>query len=262
MGGGPLLAPAHLARGAAAIGDGRNGDAYEYLWPIFDESAPAFHRFMRWSGLLDSRGRRHERTSSTPSATVIAELDGSRFAVTDRFSRRLASATPLVASMRRHKPLRGGNHHRFEGVSVSAARTLFSLVAGSAGSDVAPTHGFRFARRSHCSTRSVRALGRTGEAGASGHRREARPTHARRPRSPDRARASDSRACGCGLTNREIGERMFLSHRTIGSHLYRIFPKLDISSRAQLRDAPRGGARGRRNSRLTEEKLAVEGHDS
>jgi len=30
---------------------------------------------------------------------------------------------------------------------------------------------------------------------------------------------------------------LFLSHRTIGSHLYRIFPKLGIISRAQLRDA-------------------------
>jgi DNA-binding NarL/FixJ family response regulator len=40
-----------------------------------------------------------------------------------------------------------------------------------------------------------------------------------------------------GLTNREIGERLFLSHRTIGGHLYRIFPKLGIAGRAQLRDA-------------------------
>jgi DNA-binding CsgD family transcriptional regulator len=40
-----------------------------------------------------------------------------------------------------------------------------------------------------------------------------------------------------GLTNREIGERLYLSHRTIGSHLYRIFPKLGITSRAQLRDS-------------------------
>jgi DNA-binding CsgD family transcriptional regulator len=31
-----------------------------------------------------------------------------------------------------------------------------------------------------------------------------------------------------GLSNREIGERLFLSPRTIGSHLYRIFPKLGI----------------------------------
>ena len=40
-----------------------------------------------------------------------------------------------------------------------------------------------------------------------------------------------------GLTNREIGERLYLSHRTIGSHLYRIFPKLGVTSRAELRDA-------------------------
>jgi DNA-binding CsgD family transcriptional regulator len=37
-----------------------------------------------------------------------------------------------------------------------------------------------------------------------------------------------------GLSNREIGERMFLSPRTIGSHLYRIFPKLKVTSRAHL----------------------------
>jgi DNA-binding NarL/FixJ family response regulator len=40
-----------------------------------------------------------------------------------------------------------------------------------------------------------------------------------------------------GLTNREIGQRLYLSHRTVGSHLYRIYPKLDITSRFQLRDA-------------------------
>ena len=37
-----------------------------------------------------------------------------------------------------------------------------------------------------------------------------------------------------GLTNREIGAKLYLSHRTIGSHLYRVFPKLGITSRAQL----------------------------
>lgn len=29
-----------------------------------------------------------------------------------------------------------------------------------------------------------------------------------------------------GLTNKEIGERLFLSHRTVATHLYRVFPKL------------------------------------
>jgi len=40
-----------------------------------------------------------------------------------------------------------------------------------------------------------------------------------------------------GLTNRQIAERLYLSHRTVGAHLYRIFPKLGVTSRAGLRDA-------------------------
>jgi DNA-binding CsgD family transcriptional regulator len=40
-----------------------------------------------------------------------------------------------------------------------------------------------------------------------------------------------------GLTNKQIGERLSLAHRTIGAHLYRIFPKLGISSRAALHEA-------------------------
>ncbi|MGK5739376.1 helix-turn-helix transcriptional regulator [Micromonospora sp. URMC 103] len=42
---------------------------------------------------------------------------------------------------------------------------------------------------------------------------------------------------GSGLTNKQIGEKLFLSHRTVGTHLYQIFPKLGITSRAALRDA-------------------------
>ena len=40
-----------------------------------------------------------------------------------------------------------------------------------------------------------------------------------------------------GLTNKQIGERLYLSHRTVAAHLYQIFPKLGITSRAALRDA-------------------------
>jgi DNA-binding CsgD family transcriptional regulator len=40
-----------------------------------------------------------------------------------------------------------------------------------------------------------------------------------------------------GLTNKQIGQRLFLSHRTVAAHLYRVFPKLGITSRAALRDA-------------------------
>ena len=40
-----------------------------------------------------------------------------------------------------------------------------------------------------------------------------------------------------GLTNSEIGARLFLSTRTIEWHLRKVFAKLSISSRRQLRDA-------------------------
>jgi ATP/maltotriose-dependent transcriptional regulator MalT len=49
---------------------------------------------------------------------------------------------------------------------------------------------------------------------------------------------------GAGFTNPEIGSRLFISPRTVEWHLRKVFPKLGISSRQQLRDAlpdPRGG---------------------
>jgi DNA-binding CsgD family transcriptional regulator len=40
-----------------------------------------------------------------------------------------------------------------------------------------------------------------------------------------------------GLSNRRIGIELHISHRTVGYHLHRIFPKLGITSRSQLRAA-------------------------
>lgn len=46
-----------------------------------------------------------------------------------------------------------------------------------------------------------------------------------------------ARAAAAGLTNREIGAKLLLSPRTVGFHLHKIFPKLGITTRTQLRDA-------------------------
>jgi DNA-binding NarL/FixJ family response regulator len=37
-----------------------------------------------------------------------------------------------------------------------------------------------------------------------------------------------------GMTNKEIGARLFLSHRSVAAHLHRIYPKLGITSRVTL----------------------------
>ena len=44
------------------------------------------------------------------------------------------------------------------------------------------------------------------------------------------------RLASAGLTDREIGDRLFLSPRTVSSHLYRSYPKLGVATRHQLRD--------------------------
>jgi ATP/maltotriose-dependent transcriptional regulator MalT len=44
-----------------------------------------------------------------------------------------------------------------------------------------------------------------------------------------------ARMAADGMSNREIGQALYLSHRTIGSNLYKVFPKLGVASRAELR---------------------------
>jgi DNA-binding NarL/FixJ family response regulator len=47
-----------------------------------------------------------------------------------------------------------------------------------------------------------------------------------------------------GLTNKQIAAKLALSPRTVSTHLYRIFPKLGVESRAGLRDAMNGAGSG------------------
>jgi DNA-binding NarL/FixJ family response regulator len=77
--------------------------------------------------------------------------------------------------------------------------------------------------------RARRELGATGEA-----------SRARNVNSVDELTPQElqiARLAADGLSNREIGERLYLSHRTVGFHLYHVYPKLGISSRAQLHAA-------------------------
>ncbi|MEU2228473.1 LuxR family transcriptional regulator [Streptomyces sp. NPDC018347] len=50
------------------------------------------------------------------------------------------------------------------------------------------------------------------------------------------------RLAALGLTNREIGDRLEVSPRTVASHLYKVFPRLGVSSRRELARALRDTA--------------------
>lgn len=80
---------------------------------------------------------------------------------------------------------------------------------------------------------------------------ELRASGRREPRSADRVNdrwaqltpqeKAVVRLAAEGLTNREIGERLYLAPRTISAHLYHTFPKLGVTSRAQLARLNPGG---------------------
>ena len=67
------------------------------------------------------------------------------------------------------------------------------------------------------------------EAGETSDTSKFRPRNALTPQELEIARLA-----AAGLSNKDIGRQLYLSHRTVGGHLYRVFPKLDITSRAQL----------------------------
>ncbi|MFJ3672479.1 AAA family ATPase [Streptomyces sp. NPDC090106] len=78
-------------------------------------------------------------------------------------------------------------------------------------------------------TAELRASGERADSGAG-----PRPAAARELLTGQELRVAE--LAGRGLSNREIGELLDLSPRTIGAYLYRIFPRLGVTARAQLAD--------------------------
>jgi len=76
--------------------------------------------------------------------------------------------------------------------------------------------------------RAANELRATGQVRLTGHRLDSVLT----PQEREIAELAAS-----GLSNKQIGERLYLSHKTVANHLGRAFPKLGIASRAGLRDA-------------------------
>jgi DNA-binding CsgD family transcriptional regulator/tetratricopeptide (TPR) repeat protein len=232
-----LICMIAFARGVTWLGAGRPAMALEHLTRVFDRSDPAFHeaaRFMSITYLADAAWQSGQRqvavaildelealAQRTPSPTLHAGLMYARPVLAqDDTAERLYNAA--LGSDLRHHPFDharlqlayGAWLRRQRRVSESrrplrAARQVFDALA--------------------CVPWGERAR---QELRASGEQSRPRIPGARDQLSPQELQIAQLAADG--LTNREIGQRLYLSHRTVGSHLYRIFPKLDITSRAQL----------------------------
>jgi len=232
-----LICMIAFARGVTWLGAGRPAVALEHLTRVFDRNDPAFHeaaRLMSITYLADAAsqsGQRHVAVpildelqalaQRTPSPTLHAGLMYARPVLApDDAAERLYDVA--LGSDLRHHPF---DHARLQ-LAYGAWLRRRRRVSESRGP-------LRAARQVFDALGCVPWAERARqELRASGEQSRPRIPGARDQLSPQELQIAQLAADG--LTNREIGQRLYLSHRTVGSHLYRIFPKLDITSRAQL----------------------------
>jgi DNA-binding CsgD family transcriptional regulator len=241
MGANPMLALVALARGRRALAFERYAEAYEHLGRLFDSADVAYQPFVRgwaladlvdaalhgdgdldvvrgflaeWEQIAAATAAPHLDVQLKYAAAVLADVA----AAEERFRIAITSAAatwPFYAARAR---LAYGTWLRRQR-RLAESRTPLREAAQSFDA----LGLLRFAERAR---RELRA------SGESARRRVPEAWAQLTPQELQIAQLAAE-----GLSNREIGERLYLSHRTVGSHLYRLFPKLGVTSRAQLRDA-------------------------
>jgi DNA-binding CsgD family transcriptional regulator/tetratricopeptide (TPR) repeat protein len=241
LGATPLLALTAFARGRLALAGERFGEAHEHFLRIFDPTSVAFHPFVQGWALADL-------------ADAAVRGDGDVDAVRTYLSEWKQIATATTAP---HLQVQVAYTAAILAPDATAERHFRAAIAAAqpdwpfyvARAQLAYGVWLRRRRRMTQSRAPLREAAETFDAlgllryaersrrelRASGETVRARGPEAWAQLSPQELQIAQLAAEG--LSNREIGEQLYLSHRTVESHLYRLFPKLGVTSRAQLRDA-------------------------
>ncbi|WP_405152084.1 AAA family ATPase [Sphaerisporangium sp. NBC_01403] len=228
------------ALGLLALGEGASGEAFAELMRLVDRDSPRSNDFIAFAMLPDLVEAAVGAGHPEPAQRVAAAMEprtggvGGPAALARRHRCRAILSDDSHAESHYRSALAGGG---LDQRPFDRART--ELLYGE------------WLRRNHRRTEAqplLRAAGETFDAvgAAPWARRAVAQFRAAGGAVPHRSRAvaallspqelEVARLASEGLSNREIGSRMHLSPRTVGSHLYRAFPKLGISARAELRD--------------------------
>ena len=239
MGVKPLLALVELARGRNALLRGDQSVAYDHLKRISNSKDIAYHMYARFwivADLVEAAIQSgHEQEARDAIATLEPVAAQSRSPVLEiglRFAR------ALVASDTEAEGLFQAAITEDTSLPLMVARTQLAFglwlrrqrrIAESRGPLRAARDSFQAMGATPLVERASRELRASGESSPK-----------RLPRASDRLTPQElqiAQMAAGGMSNREIGQSLFLSHRTVGFHLYRLFPKLGITSRNQLRGA-------------------------
>ena len=234
------LADVQLARGMASLGAGNYADAHDQLWRVFDRGDAA-HHYMKSLWAIGDLAEASVHTGDADAARVLLrELEPAA---------ELTPAPRIQVAMRHARALLAEPHEATALYAAALDADLTSWPFARARLQLALGTWLRRHRRvaeSRAPLRAARdafdALGivpwgerARQELRASGESSRRRAPDARDELSPQELQIAQM--AGEGLSNREIGQQLYLSHRTVGSHLYRVYPKLGITSRSELREA-------------------------
>ena len=236
------VAAVQAARGLSALGAGRYEAAYEHLRHTFTPGDLACHYVQRCWAVADlaeaavhsghrEQARAHVSEAAraaerTPSPFLQAGLAYARLMLVgaDEAERHFETAVNVeLASwpfFRARAQLAYGAWLRRQRRITESRRPLRAACTAFDALGTAP-----WAKRAR---QELRAAGQADLA--------ARPAEAG-VLSPQERQIAEMAARG--MSNREIGQQLYLSHRTVATHLYRIFPKLGITSRFQMPQALR-----------------------
>lgn len=226
----PVLATVQLARSLAALGEGRYADAFAAIRRVHDPADPA-HQLALRRYVLPELVEAATRSGNTDVARkIVDELD-------------TATGSPALAT--------GLRYARALLAEDDEAEALFeaALDAKSSPWDRARTRlafgaWLRRQRRAAAARPHLKAAKEAFEAfgtkdWAQRAAEELRASGESRNGSGELTEheLTIARMAADGLTNKEIGERLHLSHRTVSTHLHRIFPKLGVTARTELGQA-------------------------
>ena len=237
MGANPLLAIVELARGRTALAGERFHEAYQHLRRIFDVDDIAHQPFLCGWALAD-----------ITDAAVHAGEDLHRVRHEIAEWEIIAASTGaghLQAQLAYVRPILAADQDAYDLFNAAVASTV-DWPHYRARTQLAFGEWLRRQRRAVESRFPLRdaanlfdALGMTRSGDRARRELRASGESIRRttPTAWDQLTPQElqiAQLAASGLTNRDIAERLYLSHRTVGSHLYKLFPKLGVTSRAEL----------------------------